>query len=192
MYRIITDTRLVNSFINNNKSPLKKGYLLIKGNYFYFSTNPIPNSLLELSEKDLKEYIKKTYTKSAVNFSINKCNLKLKTNTNTEYNFYDVAFGSKKFLMLHDYERKKDSSFKNINFNSITPVLLNYNSKPLNFAINFSYLIITIIYGIFIFKLLFTHTLIAYLLIIFWGISCIITGKYILKVISKNIQNSLE
>ncbi|MGL5821480.1 MAG: hypothetical protein ACRCYE_07595, partial [Sarcina sp.] len=123
---------------------------------------------------------------------INKCNLKLKTNTNTEYNFYDVAFGSKKFLMLHDYERKKDSSFKNINFNSITPVLLNYNSKPLNFAINFSYLIITIIYGIFIFKLLFTHTLIAYLLIIFWGISCIITGKYILNLIAKNIQNSLK
>lgn len=191
MYRIITDTEIIDNFTNSPKSHLKKGYLLVKGNYFYFSTSLIPDEICELSEKELKEYLKKTYAKSAVNFSKDKCNIKLKTTTNSEYNFYDIAFGSKNFLMLHDCNTKKDSSLKNTTFDSLIPILFNYNSIYLNLAINFSYLILTIIYGLFIIKLLRSHTLIAYSLIILWGISCIITGKYILKIIRKNIETAL-
>lgn len=192
MHRIITDIEIINNYTNKNTSPLKKGYLLVKGDFFYFSTLPIPNTISKLSEKDLIQYTKNTYNKSAISFSKANCNLKLKTTTNVEYNLYDIAFGSKKLLMLHDYKNKKDSSLKNIQFDSVIPILFNYNSKPLNLAINFSYLILTIIYGIFIFELLMTHTLIAYFLIILWGISCFIVGKYLLKIISKNIQKHIN
>ena len=192
MHRVILDTDVINNFENYKNSPLKKGYLLIKDDYFYFSVEPIPEKLSNFTRKELKKYLENTYAKSAIYFSINNCNLKLKTNTNIPYNFYDIAFGSKKFLMVHDYKTKKDTSFKNIHFDTIIPILFNYNSKPLNLALKYSYFIITIIYGIFIFKLLMNHTLIAYSLIILWGISCSFIGHYLLKNIKKNIETAIK
>ncbi|MGL4991804.1 MAG: hypothetical protein ACRC57_11685 [Sarcina sp.] len=192
MHRVITDTNIINNFTNNSKSHLKKGYLLIKDNFFYFSVEPISENLLNFTESELKEFLKNTYNKSAVNFSLDNVSKTTKDSNGIEFNPYNISFGSKKLLIKHDITTKKEVSYKMLNPTEITPVLFNYNSLTMNLLLNFTYFFITIFWGVIVSFLLKKSFFLSFLCVVLWFISCYLSGHALINRINKNILKELK
>lgn len=123
---------------NEEDCPLKKGYLLVKKEYFLFSVNPFPNEIINLSDNDLKNIFYPKYNGDIIfdkyfppqqfnNFPITTGYVFTKRNNIKEVNkYYSLFYHKKDEVLFYDNKNNKQELFKE-DYNKIYKGILFYS-----------------------------------------------------------------